>query len=58
VLTKGGPANETHVFGTFAYQIGLNATQIGEAAAISLYMFPALALGAILLLRNIRREND
>lgn len=58
VLTKGGPANSTHVFGTFAYQIGLNATQIGEAAAISLYMFPALALGAILLLRNIRRDDQ
>ncbi|MGD9712703.1 MAG: carbohydrate ABC transporter permease, partial [Thermomicrobiales bacterium] len=56
VLTKGGPANATHVFGTLAYQVGLNATYIGEAAAISLYMFPALALGAILLLRSIRQE--
>ncbi|MBX3069483.1 MAG: sugar ABC transporter permease [Thermomicrobiales bacterium] len=56
VLTKGGPANATHVFGTLAYQRGLNATYFGEAAAISLYMFPALALGAVLLLRNIRRE--
>ncbi|HET9661802.1 MAG TPA: sugar ABC transporter permease [Thermomicrobiales bacterium] len=54
VLTKGGPANETHVLGTYAYQIGMNATQIGQAAAISLYMFPALALGAILLLRSVR----
>ncbi len=54
VLTKGGPANETHVLGTYAYQIGMNATDIGQAAAISLYMFPALALGAILLLRSVR----
>ncbi len=54
VLTKGGPANETHVLGTYAYQIGMNATEIGPAAAISLYMFPALALGAILLLRSLR----
>lgn len=57
VLTKGGPFNMTHVFGTYAYQVGLNATAIGEAAAISLYMFPALALGAILLLHSIRKEN-
>lgn len=57
VLTKGGPANETHVFGTFAYQIGMSATEIGMAAAISLYMFPVLALGAILLLRSIRQED-
>lgn len=56
VLTKGGPANQTHVFGTYAYQIGMNATEIGQAAAISLYMFPALALGAIILLRNLRKE--
>jgi multiple sugar transport system permease protein len=56
VLTKGAPFNSTHVFGTYAWQIGMNATDIGQAAAISLYMFPALALGAILLLRSIRRE--
>lgn len=56
VLTKGGPANETHILGTYAYQIGMNATEIGQAAAISLYLFPALALGAILLLRSIRSE--
>ncbi|MEZ4507244.1 MAG: sugar ABC transporter permease [Thermomicrobiales bacterium] len=57
VLTKGGPANTTHVLGTYAYQIGMNATEIGQAAAISLYMFPALALGAILLLRSLRSDN-
>ena len=57
VLTKGGPANETHILGTYAYQIGMNATEIGQAAAISLYLFPALALGAILLLRTLRSEN-
>jgi multiple sugar transport system permease protein len=58
VLTKGGPANTTHVFGTYAYQIGMNATEIGQAAAISLYMFPALALGAILLLRSLRTGDN
>jgi len=57
VLTKGGPVNSTHVFGTYAYQIGMNATEIGQAAAISLYMFPALALCAIVLLKYVRREN-
>lgn len=57
VLTKGGPANETHILGTYAYSIGMNATEIGQAAAISLYLFPALALGAILLLRTLRTGN-
>ena len=56
VLTKGGPANETHIFGTYAYQIGLSATAIGQGAAIALYMFPVLALLAILLLCYLRRE--
>ncbi|MGH2532975.1 MAG: carbohydrate ABC transporter permease [Thermomicrobiales bacterium] len=58
VLTKGGPANETHVFGTYAYQVGLGGFgDLGQAAAISLYMFPALAIGSIILLRYIRRED-
>ncbi len=55
VLTKGGPANSTHVFGTYAYQIGLNATSIGQGAAVSLYMFPFLALFAAVLLVFLRR---
>lgn len=56
VLTKGGPANSTHVFGTYAYQVGMGATDIGTAAAISLYMFPALALFAVVLLRYVRTD--
>ncbi len=57
VLTKGGPANQTHIFGTYAYQIGLAATEIGMGAAISLYMFPILSIFAILLLVYLRRED-
>jgi len=56
VLTKGGPANETHIFGTYAYQIGLSATQIGMGAAIALYMFPVLSVFAVILLVYLRRE--
>jgi len=56
VLTKGGPANQTHIFGTYAYQIGLSATDIGMGAAIALYMFPLLAIFAVLLLAYLRRE--
>ena len=57
VLTKGGPANTTHIFGTYAYQIGLSATEIGMGAAIALYMFPILAFFAILLLFYLRKED-
>lgn len=56
IMTKGGPANQTHIFGTYAYQIGLWATALGQGAAIALYMFPVLALFAILLLIYLRRE--
>lgn len=56
VLTRGGPYNMTHVFGTYSYQVGLGSGFLGEAAAISLYMFPPLALGAVLLLYSIRKE--
>jgi len=56
VLTKGGPANMTHIFGTYAYQIGLAATEIGQGAAIALYMFPILSIFAVLLLMHLRRE--
>ena len=56
VLTKGGPANSTHIFGTFAYQIGMAATEIGMGAAIALYMFPILAFFAVLLLLHLRRR--
>jgi multiple sugar transport system permease protein len=55
VLTKGGPVNSTHVFGTFAYQT--MTSSLGRAAAISLSMFPFLALFAAVLLRYIRTED-
>jgi multiple sugar transport system permease protein len=57
ILTKGGPANQTHIFGTYAYQIGLAATEIGTGAAIALYMFPILAFFAALLLTYLRKED-
>jgi multiple sugar transport system permease protein len=56
VLTKGGPANSTHVFGTYSYQT-LGYTDLGTAAAISVYMVPILAVLAIILLRYVRRED-
>ncbi len=57
ILTKGGPANQTHIFGTYAYQIGLQATAIGQGASIALYMFPILAFFAVILLIYLRKED-
>jgi multiple sugar transport system permease protein len=56
VLTKGGPANTTHVFGTYAYQ-SMAVGDIAQAATISLYMFPILAVFAVILLRYVRKED-
>src|SRR5262245_9557841 len=44
VLTHGGPINSTHLFATLSRQIGLESGQIGQGAAISLYLFPVLAM--------------
>ncbi|HEV8662970.1 MAG TPA: sugar ABC transporter permease [Candidatus Methylomirabilis sp.] len=55
VLTGGGPANSTHLFATYAYQIGVATGLLGEGAAISLAMFPILFVIVILQLWYIRR---
>ena len=56
LLTQGGPYNTTHVFGTYAYNIGINAGDIGMGAAITLFIFPFLAAIVIVMLRFLRRE--
>jgi multiple sugar transport system permease protein len=55
VLTGGGPANATHLFATYAYQIGVGTGLLSEGAAISLAMFPALLVVVIVQLLYIRR---
>ena len=55
VLTGGGPANSTHLFATYAYQIGIITARIGEGAAASLMMFPALFVIVVIQLWYIRR---
>jgi multiple sugar transport system permease protein len=55
VMTGGGPANATHLFATYAYQIGIGTGILSEGAAISLAMFPVLFLVVIIQLLYIRR---
>jgi len=54
VLTGGGPANATHLFATYAYQIGVGTGLLSEGAAISLAMFPVLFLVVVIQLWYIR----
>jgi multiple sugar transport system permease protein len=55
ILTNGGPFNSTQVLTTYAFQTGINAGNIGEGAAIALFMLPVLALVAIGMLVFARR---
>ena len=55
VLTHGGPQNATHLFATYAFDIGMGAGQLGLGASIALTMLPALALLILALTLYIRR---
>jgi multiple sugar transport system permease protein len=57
VLTRGGPANSTHLFATLAYDVAIRAGQLSEGAAISLYMFPVLMICVVALLLYFRRSS-
>jgi multiple sugar transport system permease protein len=55
ILTNGGPFNSTQVLTTYAFQTGINAGNIGEGAAIALFMLPLLAIVVIGMLFFARR---
>jgi len=56
VLTRGGPVNSTHLFATLANQVGLVSGNIGEGAAISLFLFPILVITVYFQLKMIRKD--
>ncbi len=56
VLTRGGPRQSTHMFGTFAFELGIATGDVPLGAAVSLFMFPILAVSAFFILRGIRRS--
>jgi multiple sugar transport system permease protein len=55
ILTNGGPFNSTEVLTTYAFHTGINAGDLGEGAAIALFMLPLLALVTIGMLVFARR---
>ena len=57
VLTRGGPANSTHVFSTLAYHVGMGAGRIGVGASIALSMFPVLAVVVLVVLIRMGRRD-
>jgi len=56
VLTQGGPRNSTHLFATYAFRLGIESGDVPLGAAVSLFMFPVLAVLAFVILRNVRQR--
>jgi multiple sugar transport system permease protein len=57
VLTNGGPRDLTHVFASYAFQVGILSGNIPRGAAVSLFMLPVLAVCAFFVLRDVTRRN-
>jgi multiple sugar transport system permease protein len=55
VLTRGGPANATHLFATYAFDLAMSGGQFGLGASVALAMLPPLALLIIALALYLRR---
>jgi multiple sugar transport system permease protein len=55
IMTRGGPANGTHLLSTYAYQVGFSVLNFGEAAAIAtLMVFLVVLLNLLQLLLQQR----
>jgi multiple sugar transport system permease protein len=57
IVTKGGPANATHLFGTLAYQRAIQGGFLGEGAAVAVFVLPVLVACVALAYRALRRED-
>ena len=58
ILTNGGPVDQTHVFATWAFNLGIQGNDIPLGASVSLFMFPILAIAAIFILRGVTRRGN
>jgi multiple sugar transport system permease protein len=58
ILTAGGPVDQTHVFATWAFWIGIQGNDIPLGASVSLFMVPILAVAAVFILRDINKRGS
>jgi multiple sugar transport system permease protein len=58
ILTNGGPVDQTHVFATWAFVLGIQGNDIPLGATVSLFMFPILAVAAVFILRGISKRGN
>jgi multiple sugar transport system permease protein len=56
ILTAGGPQDMTHVFATYAFQVGIQSGDIPLGASDSLFMLPILAFAAFFVLRGVTKR--
>ncbi len=57
ILTNGGPQDQTHLFATYAFQVGIQSGDIPLGASVSLFMFPILAVFAFFVLRGVNQRS-
>ena len=57
ILTNGGPQDTTHLFATYAFQVGIQSGDIPLGASVSLFMFPILAVFAFFVLRGVNKRS-
>jgi ABC-type sugar transport system permease subunit len=55
VLTRGGPNDSTQVLASWAFYRGIEGGDVGQGAAVALFLFPLLLAAAIAILRAVRR---
>ena len=55
ILTQGGPVHSTQVLASWAFFKGIEAGDLAQGAAVALFLFPAMAGVAALMLRLARR---
>jgi multiple sugar transport system permease protein len=55
ILTRGGPIDSTQVLASWAYWKGIDGGNLGQGAAIAMFLFPVLVGVAALMLRLARR---
>jgi len=58
ILTAGGPLDQTHLFATWAFKIGIEGSDIPLGASVSLFMAPILAVAAYFILRDVTKRGN
>ncbi len=57
IMTRGGPDNATHIFGTLSFQRAIAGGHLGEGAAISAFIFPVLFISVLITSKFLKRES-